>query len=302
MKKLAIGILAHVDAGKTTLSEGMLYSSGSIRKIGRVDRGDAFLDTYELEKARGITIFSKQAILQVGDTTVTLLDTPGHVDFSAEMERTLQVMDYAILVISGADGVQGHTLTLWNLLSRYQVPVFVFINKMDQAGVDREKLLAEVQSRLDGGCVDFSSDVDKDDWKENVAMCEETVLEQYLETGEINQKQVVDMIAERKLFPCFFGSALKQEGVEEFLRGIMEYTREPLYDASFGARVFKISRDNQGNRLTHMKITGGSLKVKSLLSGQGKTDAWEEKVNQIRIYSGEKYEMTDRPQRERCVQ
>ena len=182
MKKLAIGILAHVDAGKTTLSESMLYISGSIRKIGRVDRGDAFLDTYELEKARGITIFSKQAILQVGDTTVTLLDTPGHVDFSAEMERTLQVMDYAILVISGADGVQGHTLTLWNLLSRYQVPVFVFINKMDQVGVDREKLLAEVQSRLDGGCVDFSSDVNLDEWKENVAMCEETALEYYLET------------------------------------------------------------------------------------------------------------------------
>ena len=293
MKKLAMGILAHVDAGKTTLSESMLYISGSIRKLGRVDRGDAFLDTYELEKARGITIFSKQAILQVGDTTVTLLDTPGHVDFSAEMERTLQVMDYAILVISGADGVQGHTLTLWNLLSRYQVPVFVFINKMDQIGVDREKLLAEVQSRLDGSCVDFSSDVDQDEWKENVAMCEESALEQYLETGEIDQKQVVDMIAERKLFPCFFGSALKQEGVEEFLHGIMEYTREPHYGSTFGARVFKISRDNQGNRLTHMKITGGSLKVKSLLSGQGKTDAWEEKVNQIRIYSGEKYEMTD---------
>lgn len=293
MKKLVIGMLAHVDGGKTTLSESMLYISGNIRKLGRVDRGDTFLDNYELEKARGITIFSKQAILQMEDMTVTLLDTPGHVDFSAEMERTLQVLDYAVLIISGADGVQGHTLTLWNLLSRYQVPVFVFINKMDQAGTDRKKLLAEIQNRLDGSCVDFSDDVDPDVWKENVAMCGETALEQYLETGEVDKKQVKDMISERKLFPCFFGSALKQEGVEEFLRAVMEYTQEPFYNQDFGARVFKISRDNQGNRLTHMKITGGSLRVKALLSGQGKTDNWEEKINQIRIYSGEKYEMTD---------
>ncbi len=303
MKKIVIGILAHVDAGKTTLSESMLYLSGNIRKLGRVDRGDAFLDTYELEKARGITIFSKQAVFSLEDTQVTLLDTPGHVDFSAEMERTLQVLDYAILVISGADGVQGHTMTLWNLLSRYKIPTFLFINKMDQNGTDKKKVLQEVQTRLDGGCLDFSENRDVNQWLEGLAMCEEQTLEHYLETGEIKESDITSMIADRKVFPCYFGSALKLEGVEAFLQGLTKYTRTPQYESEFGARVYKISRDDRGNRLTHMKITGGSLKVKTLLSngtrigeehqsGQ-EENSWEEKVNQIRIYSGEKYEMTD---------
>ncbi len=306
-KHICIGILAHVDAGKTTLSESMLYLSGNIRKLGRVDRGDAFLDTYELEKSRGITIFSKQAVISLGDLQMTLLDTPGHVDFSAEMERTLQVLDYAILVISGADGIQGHTMTLWKLLSRYEIPTFLFINKMDQNGTDREKLLNEVQRRLDGGCIDFSGDRDEEQWMENLAMCDEQVLERYLEEGTVNSEDIVSMIAERKVFPCYFGSALKLQGVEEFLQGLTEYTQPASYGEEFGARVYKISRDDRGSRLTHLKITGGSLKVKTLLSngmlgsmgsensGQAKEqeEFWEEKVNQIRIYSGEKYEMIE---------
>jgi len=295
MKKLVIGILAHVDAGKTTLSEGMLYKSGSIRKMGRVDKGDAFLDTYELEKARGITIFSKQAVFNLENTHVTLLDTPGHVDFSAEMERTLQVLDYAILVISGADGIQGHTQTLWRLLSKYKIPVFLFVNKMDQNGTNKESLLLEIKNRLDTGCMDFTHnpiekqglDVECEAFYESLAMCEDELLDRFLETGLIESVDIQRLILERKVFPCFFGSALKLEGLEAFLQGLDEYTSNLTYPEVFGAKVFKISRDDQGNRLTYMKITGGNLKVKALLTDQ------DEKVNQIRIYSGIKYTNVD---------
>ena len=265
-KHICAGILAHVDAGKTTLSEGLLYLCGEIRKLGRVDHGNAFLDTYELEKERGITIFSKQAVLRTEGMEITLLDTPGHVDFSAEMERTLQVLDYAVLVISGMDGVQSHTMTLWKLLERYQIPVFLFVNKMDQQGTDREKLLEELKKRLDENCVDFSVDTSQEEWKENIALCDEKLMEAYLETGELDQEAVTELVRERRVFPCYFGSALKMQGVEEFLRGFEDYTREKSYPAEFGAKVFKIARDAQGNRLTYMKITGGSLKVKTLLS------------------------------------
>lgn len=282
-KKLAVGILAHVDAGKTTLAEGILYKTGQIRKAGRVDHKDAFLDTEELEKARGITIFSKQAVLKLNETEVTLLDTPGHVDFSAEMERTLQVMDYAVLLISGADGVQGHVETLWRLLARYEIPVFLFINKMDQPGTDAEKLLEELQSRLSEHCLNFSQDLQNSELLEELAMCDEDVLEQYLETGSVEEDQIRTMIAERKVFPCCFGSALKMEGVTEFLKILDRFTKTPEYGGDFGARVFKISRDTAGNRLTHLKITGGVLKVKQMLG--------EEKADQIRIYSGAGYTM-----------
>lgn len=292
-KKLVIGILAHVDAGKTTLSESMLYQSGSIRKLGRVDKGDAFLDTYELERERGITIFSKQAQLSIDDLQITLLDTPGHVDFSAEMERTLQVLDYAILVISGADGVQGHTETLWKLLERYHIPVFLFINKMDQNGTDEVALMNELKKRLDENCVDFSQ-TDTDELNESIAMCSEALLEQYLESGEIEDTQIRNLIRKRNLFPCYFGSALKVTGVDEFMRGIMNYTEVATEseEAKFGAKVYKISRDDQGNRLTYIKVTSGCLKVKDLLSGRDrrKEKDWEEKINQIRIYSGAKFE------------
>lgn len=296
MKNICTAVLAHVDAGKTTLSEAMLYLSGNIRKAGRVDNGDAFLDTYELERTRGITIFSKQAVLKMPDCTLTLLDTPGHVDFSAEMERTLQVLDYAILVISGADGVQGHTKTLWKLLERYRVPVFLFVNKMDQPGTDKERLLAELKEILHENCIDFS-EPGTDEFYENTAMCEEAVLERYLENGSVEQEEIIRLIKERKLFPCFFGSALKMQGVTEFLDGFLTYTELPGYTEEFGAKVFKIARDEQGKRLTYLKITGGSLRVKQTLSGTEKSGGkekgkgtWEEKVNQIRIYSGEKYE------------
>lgn len=287
MKHLVIGILAHVDAGKTTLSESIMYLSGSIRKLGRVDHGNAFLDTYELERSRGITIFSKQAVFDLDDTKVTLLDTPGHVDFSAEMERTLQVLDYAILVINGADGVQGHTRTLWNLLKRYEIPTFLFVNKMDQAGTDREKLLAELKLRLDSGCMAF--DEQDEEFFENAAMCEEEAMEEFLENETLSDEALTRMIKNRHLFPCYFGSALKVQGVEEFLQGLAKYTenrtsnKQAASAAEFGAKVYKISRDSQGNRLTHMKITSGTLKVKEMLG--------EEKINQIRIYSGEKFEM-----------
>lgn len=291
MKRLVIGILAHVDAGKTTLSEGLLYESGSIRSMGRVDNKDAFLDTHELERDRGITIFSKQAVLAFEEMEVTLLDTPGHVDFSAEMERTLQVLDYAILVISGADGVQGHTQTLWRLLKKYQIPVFLFINKMDQNGTDKEALLEELKKYLDEGCVDFSIQ-DSGDFYENIAVSDEKLLDEFLESGKIQTDGVREVISERKVFPCFFGSALKSDGVHKFLKGIGTYTREKKYPMAFGAKVFKISRDSQGNRLTHLKITGGVLKVKAVL----KNGKEEEKVNQIRIYSGEKYQAADEAQ------
>ena len=313
-----IGLLAHVDAGKTTLSEAILYTSGTIRKLGRVDNRDAYLDTYALERERGITIFSKQAVCRLGDVTVTLLDTPGHVDFSAEMERTLQVLDCAVLVISGADGVQGHTETLWSLLKRYQVPTFLFINKMDQPGTDRDALMAELKKRLHDSCVDFEpldgpEDAVPEDVWENIAMSDEALLEQYLENGSITDDQIRGLIRQRKLFPCYFGSALKLQGVEELLAGLerwmgSENTEKHSLAAgtkaeqavgkteirdqkdsrnAFGAKVFKISRDDQGARLTHLKVTSGCLKVKEFLQEKGKEP---EKVNQIRIYSGMKYE------------
>ena len=288
-KQLTMGILAHVDAGKTTLSEAMLYLSGAIRKLGRVDKKDAYLDTDAQERARGITIFSKQARFAWKDLGITLLDTPGHVDFSAEMERTLQVLDYAVLVISGADGVQGHTETLWKLLKRNQIPTFLFVNKMDQPGTDKEELLANIHERLSDNCIDFSGEWD-DDFYESLAMCEEELLEQYLENAEVSNEEIARLIIERKAFPVYFGSALKLDGVEALLDALLEYTRERAYDAEFGAKVFKISRDDQGNRLTHLKVTGGSLKVKDLLSGMKEDEVWEEKINQIRLYSGEKFE------------
>lgn len=281
MGKIVVGILAHVDAGKTTLSEGMLYTSGAIRTMGRVDNRDAFLDTYALERERGITIFSKQAVFPLGTTQVTLLDTPGHVDFSPEMERTLQVLDYAILVISGADGVQGHTRTLWNLLRRYEIPTFVFVNKMDQEGTDAEVLLQELKNVLEEGCVNFSAKRDVHFYEET-AVCSEDALEEFLETGRLKKETLQELFLERQLFPCFFGSALRLEGVKEFVEQMQELIKVPAYPETFGAKVFKIARDEAGNRLTYLKITGGSLKVKAVIEGQ--------KVNQIRIYSGEKYE------------
>ena len=310
MKKLVIGILAHVDAGKTTLSEELLYLCGEIRKIGRVDHGDAFLDTYELEKERGITIFSKQALLKTENMEVTLLDTPGHVDFSAEMERTLQVLDYAILVINGMDGVQSHTMTLWRLLERYQIPTFLFVNKMDQQGTDHDALLNDLKQHLHENCVDFGRTQDTDygmyeltpEQLENIAVCEEDILETYLETGIVEDRDIARLIIQRKIFPCYFGSALKEKGVKDFWNGVQKYTAEPKRPTEFGAKVFKIARDEQGNRLTNMKITGGSLKVKTLLSSnsngqnlpgrKAEEAAWEEKADQIRLYSGAKYELT----------
>ncbi|MFB5065761.1 MAG: NYN domain-containing protein [Candidatus Wallacebacter cryptica] len=285
MKKLVIGILAHVDAGKTTLSEALLYLSGKTRKLGRVDKQDAYLDTHELERQRGITIFSKQAIFQVDDVQITLLDTPGHVDFSAEMERTLQVLDYAILVISAADGVQGHTLTLWRLLERYRIPTFIFINKMDQDGAECDQILADLKSKLSEGCCDFGAS-SSDEFYEQIAMCDEELLEIYLEKNRLELAEIQKAVKRRSVFPCRFGSALKLEGVEEFLHGIVKYAVVPSYPEEFGARVFKITRDEQGARLTHMKITGGSLKIREAVTN----GVWEEKVNQIRLYSGEKYE------------
>lgn len=288
--RLVIGILAHVDAGKTTLSEGMLFASGSIRKMGRVDNKDAFLDTHALERDRGITIFSKQAQFTLGEKRIALLDTPGHVDFSAEMERTLQVLDYAILVISGADGVQGHTQTLWRLLKQYGIPVFLFVNKMDQSGTNKTALMQELKSRLDDACIDFS-EPDTAVFYENIAMCEEDLLEQFLADGTVDQDAVRMLIRHRKLFPCFFGSALKSEGIREFLEALDRYTSEQLYEEEFGARVFKIARDSQGNRLTYMKVTGGRLKVKTMLQLSHEPGDLEEKVDQIRVYSSEKYEV-----------
>ena len=286
---ICLGVLAHVDAGKTTLAESILYDTGNIRKMGRVDHGDTFLDTYGMERERGITIFSKQAVLSLGDKQITLLDTPGHVDFSAEMERTLQILDYAVLIISGADGVQGHTQTLWRLLKQYRIPTFCFINKMDQPGTDREKLLEELRSRLGSGCLDFGSAgtdfekaMDRESFLEELALCDESVLEHYLETGEIPDAAVRNMIRQRKVFPCYFGSALKGQGIRELLEGLEKWMVCPRYPEAFGAKVYKISRDDKGARLTHMKITGGSLKVRQLLSAED----WEEKADQLRIYSG----------------
>ena len=290
MKRLVIGILAHVDAGKTTLSEALLYQTGAVKKLGRVDHRDAFLDTFALERERGISIFSKQAELTLPDTAVTLLDTPGHVDFSAEMERTLQVLDYAVLVVSGTDGVQAHTETLWKLLARHNIPTFVFVNKMDIQSTDRAALLGELKSRLDAGCVDFGA---PDSMAEEIAMCDEALLERFLESGRVEDREIAALVHSRKVFPCYFGSALKLEGVQELLDGIDRYACPPEYDAAFGARVFKIARDGQGNRLSYLKITGGSLAVRTQLEGE-EDGGWQEKVNQIRIYSGEKYQTIER--------
>lgn len=294
MRHIIAGILAHVDSGKTTLSEALLYRSGELRKLGRVDHGDAFLDSNALERERGITIFSKQARLHCGDMEVTLLDTPGHVDFSAEMERTLQVLDMAILVISGTDGVQSHTKTLWRLLRRYNVPAFIFVNKMDLAGADKSKLLAELKKQLDDGCMDFGGDFD-DAFYDGIAMCDEAVMEQVLENGTADASAIRGAIKTRHIFPCWFGSALRLEGVDEFLEGVAEYAPVRKYGAEFGAKVYKISQDEQGTRLTHLKITGGTLGVKTLLNGVAVDGSeWSEKINQIRLYSGSKYQMTDK--------
>lgn len=286
MNKLVIGILAHVDAGKTTLSESMLYLRGKIQRLGRVDKKDAYLDTHDLERERGITIFSKQAVFELSENLeVTLLDTPGHVDFSIEMERTLRVLDYAILVISGADGVQGHTKTLWRLLSLYKIPTFIFVNKMDQAGTDQKKLIQSLKGDLHTGCVDFSVARSKE-IEEELALCDEKIMESYLQTGVIELAGLQRLIKERKVFPCYFGSALKLNGVEEFIEGLNKYTCNPTYPGEFGAEIFKISRDDQGERLAHLKIVGGKLRVRDLV---GNTE-WEDKVNQIRLYSGDRYE------------
>lgn len=290
MKQLVVGILAHVDAGKTTLSEGLLFENGSIRKIGRVDNKDAFLDTFALEKERGITIFSKQAVLQRGDKIITLLDTPGHVDFSAEMERTLWLLDAAVLVISASDGIQGHTRTLWKLLKKHNVPVVIFINKMDQPGADKEQILKQLKSQLSDSCVDFSNQHSLD-MMEQIAVSDEKLLDYFLEKGELTKGQIMEAITSRNVYPCLFGSALKNEGVECLLTLLYEYIKMPDYPKEFGARVYKIARDEQGNRLTYLKVTGGSLKVKETLSADTKDgEYWEEKINQIRVYSGAKFE------------
>lgn len=282
MENIVMGILAHVDAGKTTLSEGMLYLSGTVRKLGRVDHKDAFLDTYFLERDRGITIFSKQAVFSLGNRRINLLDTPGHVDFSAEMERTLQVLDYAVLVISGADGVQGHTETLWKLLKLYEIPTFIFINKMDQPGTDRESLLTELKERLDEGCIVFGKEKNVESLEE-IAMTDEAVLDYFMEHETVRNEDICRLIRERKIFPCYFGSALKLDGVQELLAGFEEYMKPFDGKKEFGARVFKISRDDKGERLTFLKVTGGKLVVKMPINKA-------EKINQIRIYSGAKYE------------
>ncbi len=288
MKNIVAGILAHVDSGKTTLSEAMLYQAGQIRKLGRVDHQDTYLDTDSQEKDRGITIFSKQAELAYADMHIALLDTPGHVDFGTEMERTLQVLDYVVLVINGMDGVQSNTETLWKLLERYGIPVFIFVNKMDMTGYDRDYLMDNIRHRLSDGCVDFLCE----DSGEQIAMCDEAMLEHFLETGANDEQDVVNAIAGRKLFPCYFGSALKNEGVSELLDGMNRYVVEPVRGEEFGARVFKIGRDDKGERLTYMKVTGGVLKLKDVLTlrnSQGEES--HEKVNQIRVYSGAKYDM-----------
>lgn len=309
MKRIVTGILAHVDAGKTTLSEALLYTTGNVRKLGRVDHGDAFLDTNTMERQRGITIFTEPAIITTPDLTLTLLDTPGHVDFSAEMERTLAVLDYAILVISGADGIQGHTETLWRLLKRYNVPTFIFVNKMDAPAADKTKLLNQLKKRFSDGCIDFTGAHDDNaalaDVMEDIAMRSETAMESYLEGGTIPDETIREMIADRALFPCFFGSALKMDGIDEFVAGFERYVREPEYDSEFGARIYKVSHDAQGNRLTWLKVTGGEFKAKTMLSGTARigTDLgeskidddgmWHEKADQVRVYSGAKFTTVD---------
>nr|WP_303795699.1 TetM/TetW/TetO/TetS family tetracycline resistance ribosomal protection protein [Bifidobacterium catenulatum] len=309
MKRIVTGILAHVDAGKTTLSEALLYATGNVRKLGRVDHGDAFLDTNTMERQRGITIFTEPAIITTPNLTLTLLDTPGHVDFSAEMERTLAVLDYAILVISGADGIQGHTETLWRLLKRYNVPTFIFINKMDAPAADKTKLLNQLKKRFSDGCIDFTGAHDDNavlaDVMEDIAMQSETAMESYLESETISDETIRKMIADRDLFPCLFGSALKMDGIDEFIAGFERYVREPEYDSEFGAHIYKVSHDAQGNRLTWLKVTGGEFKAKTMLSGTARIGAdigeskidddgmWHEKADQVRVYSGAKFTTVD---------
>ncbi|MCR5107683.1 MAG: TetM/TetW/TetO/TetS family tetracycline resistance ribosomal protection protein [Lachnospiraceae bacterium] len=288
-RKISIGILAHVDAGKTTLSEAMLYLSGSIRKAGRVDHKDTFLDTYSLERERGITIFSKLAKLNIGDFDITLHDTPGHTDFSPETERTLQVLDYAILVINGSDGVTGQTVFLWKLLDHYNIPVFIFVNKMDRPDTDRTYLMNSLKEKLSDSCVDFSGDTDPSLLKEAIAVCDEGLLNKYLEKGDIEKKDIIKLILKRRLFPCCFGSALKMEGVREFMDTLALYISEKEYPEEFGARIYKISRDEQGNRLTWMKLTGGSLSSRDRISYVSDNARIEEKADQLRIYSGNKF-------------
>lgn len=294
-KHICVGLLAHVDAGKTTLSESILYHTGAIRTFGRVDHGNTFLDTDDMERLRGITIFSKQARFCLDEKQITLLDTPGHVDFSAEMERTLMVLDYGIMVINGSDGVQSHTLTLWKLLSRYGIPVFLFINKMDQAGTDKDLLMSQLQEKLDEHCIDFGNYGEISFWEE-LAMCNEDLMEEYVNQDCIENSHIRQAVRERQVFPCYFGSALKAFGVQEFLRGLSQYLVCPSYPDQFAARVFKITRDSSGNRLTHMKIMGGTLKVKEILTnqktdGEKKDNAWEEKADQIRLYSGNQFQL-----------
>lgn len=295
MKKIVTGILAHVDSGKTTLSEGLLFSAGEIRKRGRVDHGDTFLDTNHIERERGITIFAKQAVLKTKNSVITLLDTPGHVDFSAETERTLGVLDYAVLVISGTDGVQSHTETLWHLLKNHNIPTFIFVNKMDISSYSANTILYNLKAKLDDNCISFSGNIEDESFFENVAICDEEAMQSFLELGNVSKDKICALIKERKMFPCFFGSALKQEGVDEFLNLFDEYTLPDKPIADFGAKVFKITQDEQGNRLTHIKVTGGVLNVKEQLVGIDKTKTeWREKVNAIRIYSGNKFTMTDK--------
>lgn len=332
MTHIVAGILAHVDAGKTTLSEALLYRSGGIRKLGRVDHGDAFLDTESLEKQRGITIHAHQASVRCGNLDLTLLDTPGHVDFAAETERVLRVLDYAILVVSGTDGVQGHTETLWRLLARYQVPTFIFVNKMDAAGADHDTVRADLRRRLSDAIYELPTSASAPDsgsgigadarrtgsdttcsmplieaarWRqaedaENVATLDESAMDEYLETGRITLARLQTMIAERKLFPVFFGSALKVDGVDEFMAGLEAYVREPQWPAEFGARIYKISHDAQHNRLTWLKVTGGALKAKALLADADGT--WQEKADQVRVYNGAKFDIaTDIPAGSVCA-
>ena len=294
MKKLVVGMLAHVDAGKTTLSESILYTSGAIRKLGRVDNKDAFLDNNDYERQRGITIFSKQACFSYKDLDVTLLDTPGHVDFSAEMERTLQVLDYAILVISATDGVQGHTRTLWRLLKHYNVPTFIFVNKMDMQGTDAEKVQAELRSELSDGCVDFSSQ----DLFDELAMCSEPLLDEFMESGELADAHIAQAVAQREVFPCFYGSALKLDRVDTLIQGLSRFMCERNYPDDFSARVYKIGRDDRGSRLTFLKVTGGCLRVRDKIEykahgGDEAKGLLIEKIDQIRKYSGEKYETAE---------
>ena len=282
-KRLCVGLLAHVDAGKTTLSEAMLYQAGVIRAFGRVDHGDTFLDTDAQERSRGITIFSKQAVLPLPGCTLTLLDTPGHVDFSAEMERTLQVLDCAVLVVSGTAGVQGHTATLWQLLRRYQVPAVVFVNKMDIGTADHDALLQSLRQELDERCIDFSQP--QSQLQEELSLCDDALLDEYLASGRVSDAQIASAVSHRKVFPCFFGSALKREGVDALLDALGRFVQAPAYGKDFGARVYKIARDEKGARLTFLKVTGGTLNVKQLLAGED----WQEKADQLRLYSGSKF-------------